>query len=132
VAMECASKYTSYILYLFNLETAIKKTTENQKKWISQLIENANNVGRCIGEFNVDCASMLFKTYINVDYIYRSCYNLLFLKKKKKKAEVELSSGEEEDFEQSIYLSSGDEDDEVDIKPKLEEMEPCCSSSLKD
>jgi hypothetical protein len=47
--------------------------------------------------------------------IYSSCYNRLF---RKKKAEIE--------------LSSGDENEVMEIKPKLEEMEPCCSSSLKD
>jgi hypothetical protein len=43
-----------------------------------------------------------------------------------------LSSGDEDDFEQPIYLSSGDEDEVLEVKPKLEEMEPCCSSSLRD
>jgi hypothetical protein len=62
---------------------------------------------------------------------YRSCYKRLFVKKKKN-AEIELSSGDENDFEQRVYLSSGDEDDVIEVKPKLEEMEPCCSLSLKD
>jgi hypothetical protein len=31
-----------------------------------------------------------------------------------------------------IELSSGEEDDVIEIKPKIEEMEPCCSSSLRD
>jgi hypothetical protein len=43
-----------------------------------------------------------------------------------------LSSGDENDFEKPIELSSGDEDDVLEIKPKLEKMEPCCSSFLKD
>jgi hypothetical protein len=47
---------------------------------------------------------------------YRSCYQRLFPKKKK----------------DEIVLSSGDEDDVMEVKPKLEEMERCCSSSLKD
>jgi hypothetical protein len=62
---------------------------------------------------------------------YRPCYRRNF-PGKKENDEIELSSGEEDDFEQSVYLSSGDEDDVIDVKPKLEETEPCCSSSLKD
>jgi hypothetical protein len=46
---------------------------------------------------------------------YSPCYKRLFENKKKKKTEIELSS-----------------EDENDVKPKPEEMEPCCSSSLKD
>jgi hypothetical protein len=53
---------------------------------------------------------------LNFLLFYRSCYQRLFQKKKK----------------DEIVLSSGDEDDVLEIKPKLEEMEPCCSSSLKD
>jgi hypothetical protein len=45
---------------------------------------------------------------------------------------MEMSSGDKNDFEQPVYLSSGEEDDVIEIKPKLEDMEPCCSSSLKD
>jgi hypothetical protein len=45
------------------------------------------------------------KHMLKMALFYRSCYNRLFEKKKK---------------------------GEVDIKPKLEEMKPCCSSSLKD
>jgi hypothetical protein len=46
---------------------------------------------------------------------YSPCYQRIF---EKKKVEIE--------------LSSGDENDVLDVKPKLEEMEPCCSSFLKD
>jgi hypothetical protein len=49
---------------------------------------------------------------LKMDLFYRPCYTRLFLKKKKK-AEIELSFADE-------------------VKPKVEEMEPCCSSSLKD
>jgi hypothetical protein len=45
---------------------------------------------------------------------------------------IELSSGDEDDFEKPVYLSSGDENDVMEVKPKLEKMESCCSSSLKD
>jgi hypothetical protein len=71
-----------------------------------------------------------FLDILNLTRFNRYCYNCVFLKKKK--TEIVLSSGEENDFEQPIYLSSGDEDDEIEVKPKLEKMEPCCSSSLKD
>jgi hypothetical protein len=50
---------------------------------------------------------------LNWTLFYSACYIRLF---RKKKVEIE--------------LSSGDEDDVLDIKPKLEEMEPCTSSSL--
>jgi inorganic triphosphatase YgiF len=63
----------------------------------------------------------------------------------KKKVEIELSSGDEDDvmeikpkLEQTdpcssveIELSSGDEDEMLDVKLKLEETEPCSSSSLR-
>jgi hypothetical protein len=55
------------------------------------------------------------KHILKMTLFYRPCYNLLF---RKKKTEID--------------LSSGDEDDVIEMKPKLEEMEPCCSSSLKD
>jgi hypothetical protein len=59
--------------------------------------------------------------YILNSTFYSTCYIRLFVKKKKKASrEVE------------IELSSGEEDEPIDVKPKLEEMEPCCSSSLRD
>jgi hypothetical protein len=52
--------------------------------------------------------------------------------RKKKQVKIELSSGEEDDYEKPVYLSSGEEEDTLEVKPKLEEMEPCTSSSLID
>jgi hypothetical protein len=52
---------------------------------------------------------------LNYTWFYSVCYERLF--RKKKNVEIELSSGEE--------------DDVLDIKPKLEEIEPCTSSSLR-
>jgi hypothetical protein len=86
-------------------------------------------VGKCIGNLYVECASELFNVYTKFS-VYRLCYVRLFYSKKKKsqKVKIELSSGEEDE---PIYLSSGDENDTIDVKPKPENMEPCCSSSLK-
>jgi hypothetical protein len=92
------------------------KTGVKQRSWTNLSIANANNAERCIGVLNAEYAGRLFKIYAQVDLIYRTCYQRLF--ENKKKAEIE--------------LSSGDENEEIDVKPKLEEMEPCCSSSLKD
>jgi hypothetical protein len=47
---------------------------------------------------------------------FSACYDRIFRNKKK----------------DEIVLSSGDENDVMEVKPKLEKMEPCCSSSLKD
>jgi hypothetical protein len=62
---------------------------------------------------------------------YRACYLRLFIRNKKasRKVKIELSSGEEDE---PVCLSSGDENDTIEVKPKIEEMEPCCSSSLRD
>jgi hypothetical protein len=57
-----------------------------------------------------------FRNMLIFTLFYSACYQRHF--KKKKKAVIE--------------LSSGDEDDVMEMKPKLEEMKPCCSSSLKD
>jgi hypothetical protein len=81
---------------------------------------------------------------LNLTLFYSACYQRLF-PRKKKNAEIELSSGDENDvldvkpkLEQTdpctsveIELSSGDEDEMLDVKPKLEETEPCSSSSLR-
>jgi hypothetical protein len=67
--MECASKYTSYILYIHFSGVATIKTIEIQRSWTSQSIENARHAGRCTGQLNADCASRLFDRYTKNGYI---------------------------------------------------------------
>jgi hypothetical protein len=117
MVMGCASEYNFYILYLFILGVVIEKMNGNQKSWTSQSIENARSAERCIGNFYVECVSRLFYGCTKLNFNYRICYNNRFYNKKK--VEIELSSGDEDD-------------DVIDVKPKLEPMEPCCSLSLKD
>jgi hypothetical protein len=56
------------------------------------------------------------KYLLSLTLFYSPCYKRRFQKKNK----------------DEIVLSSGDEDDVMEIKPKLEDMKPCCSSLLKD
>jgi hypothetical protein len=106
----------TFISYPFTLGVVIKKTIKSQKSWTNQRIENARSVESCIGILSAECASRLFYRSTKLNFNYSPCYQRLFIKKKKTE----------------IELSSGDEDDVIEVKPKPEEIEPCCSSSLKD
>jgi hypothetical protein len=68
-----------------------------------------------LGDFTWNVQVNYFRNILKMALFYSACYQRLFQKKKTE-----------------IVLSSGDEDDIIEVKPKLEEMEPCCSSSLKD